>query len=155
VVPQNGQRPRSKILVWETPQKEKFPRVKFGFEPLNPKRPPKWAKAPGVKFEFGSLPKRTNFPRVKFEFGPIKLWLVGGPQKWAKSPEKIDFVSRQQYVVKDRDHFKSQCSYGNLFVSSFFVCFLVPFTDLFGHRRFYRVLRWTRNEAFPDTFQKL
>jgi hypothetical protein len=22
----------------------------------------KWAKAPGVKFEFGSLPKRTNAP---------------------------------------------------------------------------------------------
>jgi hypothetical protein len=66
-------------------------------------------KSPGVKFEFGGLPKRTNFPRVKFEFGPIKI-VVGGPQKWAKSPEKFDFGGRQQCVVKDRDHFKSQCN---------------------------------------------
>jgi hypothetical protein len=51
-----------------------------------------WAKAPGVKFEFGSLPKRTNFPRVKFEFGPIKI-VVGGLVGWwapkmGKSPRK-------------------------------------------------------------------
>jgi hypothetical protein len=94
VGPQNGQKPRSKILVWETHQKENFPRVKFDFEPLNPKRPqwaPKWAKAPGVTFEFGSLPKRINSLRVKFEFGPINIvvgGLVGGPQKLAKAPEK-------------------------------------------------------------------
>jgi hypothetical protein len=76
----------------EPPQKDKCPRVKFNFGPLNPKRPqwaPKWAKAPGVKFEVGRLSKRTNYPRVQFEFGPIKIMVAGfgGPQKLAKAPE--------------------------------------------------------------------
>jgi hypothetical protein len=42
-----------------------FPRVKFDFEPLTPKDPsgpPKWLKATGEKFEFGSLSKSTNSP---------------------------------------------------------------------------------------------
>jgi hypothetical protein len=58
-----------------------------------PQWAPKWAKAPGLKFEFGRFPKRTNSPIVKFEFGPIKIvvgGLLGGPQKWAK-PRKIRF----------------------------------------------------------------
>jgi hypothetical protein len=90
--------------------------VKFDFEPLNPKRPqwaPKWVKAPGEKFEFGSLPKSTNSPRVKFKFGPIKVvvgGMVAGSKKLAKAPEKYDFGGRQQCSVKDKDHFKGQCS---------------------------------------------
>jgi hypothetical protein len=50
--------------------------MEFDFGPLNPKRhhrATKWAKAPGVKFEFG----------------PIKMVVVGfgGPQIWAKTRE--------------------------------------------------------------------
>jgi hypothetical protein len=89
VGPQNGLIPAVKFQFGRL-QKEKCPRVKFDFEPLNPKSPsgpPKWAKAPGVKFEFGSLFKRTNSLRIKFEFGPIKI-VVGGPQKMGKSPRK-------------------------------------------------------------------
>jgi hypothetical protein len=55
--PENGQKPRSQILILESPHKDKFSRVKFGFEPLNPVRPPKMGKIP-VEFEFGSLHKR-------------------------------------------------------------------------------------------------
>jgi hypothetical protein len=49
---------------------------------------PKIGKSPEVTFEFGNHPKRTSFPRVKFEFWPIKI-VVGGPQKFAKAPEKL------------------------------------------------------------------
>jgi hypothetical protein len=49
--------------------------------------PENWAKAHGVKFEFGSLPKRTNAPRVKFDLGPIMMVVVGfGGSKMGKSP---------------------------------------------------------------------
>jgi hypothetical protein len=47
----------------------------------------KWAKAPGVNFEFGTLPKRTNSPRVKFVFGPLKHKKPSGPLKRGKAPE--------------------------------------------------------------------
>jgi hypothetical protein len=39
------------------PKRKNAPRVKFYFESLNPKKPqwaPKWAKAPGIRFEFGA-----------------------------------------------------------------------------------------------------
>jgi hypothetical protein len=56
-------------------------------------------------------------------------WLVG-PKNWQKPQKKFDFGGHQQCVVKDRDHLKANVV--NLFVSSFFVCFLLPFTELFG-----------------------
>jgi hypothetical protein len=79
------------------------------------------------------------------------VWWV---PKIGKSPRvKYEFGCRQQCVVKDRDNFKANVV--NLFVSSFYVCFLVPFTELFGQTMpFYRVLRSTPKEAFPDSFQK-
>jgi hypothetical protein len=86
---------------------------------------------------------------------PIKIvagGLVGGPQKLAKASEKFDFGGRQHCVVKDRDHFKSQRSQ-LVWIFFFFVCFLVPFTELFGQTQaFYKVLRSTPKEAFPDIF---
>jgi hypothetical protein len=80
------------LRVWDPPQKDKCPRVKFNFGPLNPKRPqwdPEFGQSPGIKFEFGRLPKRTNSPRVQFEFGPIKIVVaeIGWPQNLAKAPE--------------------------------------------------------------------
>jgi hypothetical protein len=53
------------------------------------------------------------YRRVKFEFGSIKLLLVGwlvGPKNGQKPRKKFDFGGRQKCVVKDMDHFKSQCS---------------------------------------------
>jgi hypothetical protein len=40
VGPPNGQKPRSKILVWETPQKEKFPQSKIWFWAPKPQKAP-------------------------------------------------------------------------------------------------------------------
>jgi hypothetical protein len=79
----------------DTPKRKNALKVKFVFEPQNPKEPqwaPKWANVSGVKFEFGSLPKRTNSPRIKFEFGFIKVvvgGLVVGPKNWQKRKKKI------------------------------------------------------------------
>jgi hypothetical protein len=51
-----GKSPGVKFEFGRLPKKDKFPRVKFYFLPLNPKRP-QWAskmgKSPKVKFEFG------------------------------------------------------------------------------------------------------
>jgi hypothetical protein len=55
----------------------------------------------------------TNAPGLKIEFWPREIvvgGLVGGPQTLAKAPGKKYFGARQQLVVKDRDHFKSQSS---------------------------------------------
>jgi hypothetical protein len=139
--PNDGQKPRNKIWFWA----QEHQKAIVGTQ--------KWAKAPGVKFEFGSLPKMTNAPRVKFYFGPLNpkrpqwvpkvgktpqsnIWVWETPQKdkfpqskiwgwankdcgcwvwWAskigKSPRvKFEFGDHQQCVVKDRYHFKGQCS---------------------------------------------
>jgi hypothetical protein len=46
-----GKSPRGKILIWETPQEDKFPRVQFEFRLIKIVvggfgGPKKWAKAP-------------------------------------------------------------------------------------------------------------
>jgi hypothetical protein len=47
----------------------------------------KWAKVPGVNFEFVNLRKRKNSPSVKFDFGPLNTKRPKWAPKMGISPE--------------------------------------------------------------------
>jgi hypothetical protein len=51
--------------------------------------PENWAKAHGVKLEFGRFPKKANSPRVKFEFRALKFVVNGCDenQNLVKTPQ--------------------------------------------------------------------
>jgi hypothetical protein len=103
----------------------------------------------------GESPKAQFSPRLQFEFRPTKIVvaLVRWAPKIGKSHRvQIQSVGRQQCVASVGIILKANVV--NLLVYRFLFLFGTIHRTFGQTRPFYRVLRSTPIETFPDSFQK-